>query len=117
GDNITATYATSATTNSPAGTYAIVPTLIDPDGKLTNYTVFATNGTLTVTKATLTVTADNKSRIYGAANPTLTASYDGFVNGENESVLSGSPSLSTTADASSTVTGSPYAITVTHGTL
>ena len=35
----------------------------------------------TVTKADLTVTADNKSRAYGTANPTLTATLSGFANG------------------------------------
>ena len=49
GDNITATYATTATTSSPAGTYAIVPTMVDPGAKLSNYTLTLTNGTLTVT--------------------------------------------------------------------
>ena len=34
GDNITATYATTAVANSPVGTYPIVPTLVDPNGKL-----------------------------------------------------------------------------------
>jgi hypothetical protein len=30
----------------------------------------------------LTVTADNASRAFGAANPTFTASYSGFKNGQ-----------------------------------
>ena len=30
GDNITAVYTTVANTNSPVGTYAIIPTLVDP---------------------------------------------------------------------------------------
>src|SRR5207244_3697617 len=38
-DNITATYASAATAASPVGTYAIVPTLVDPDHKLGNYVV------------------------------------------------------------------------------
>ena len=48
-DNITATYNCSATTNSLAGTYAIVPILVDPNNRQTNYTVSLVNGTLTVT--------------------------------------------------------------------
>src|SRR5205814_1746560 len=68
-------------------------------------------------KATLTVTANNQSRVYGAANPALTVGYSGFVNGENAGALSGSPTLGTTATTNSTVAGSPYVITVTHGTL
>ena len=48
GDNITATYASSAATNSPPGTYLIIPTLVDPNQRATNYTVTLNNGTLTV---------------------------------------------------------------------
>ncbi len=54
GDTITATYSTSATTSSPVGTYAIVPTLVDGGNKLSNYAVTKTNGTLTVTASTPT---------------------------------------------------------------
>ena len=50
-----------------------------------------------VGKAVLTVTANNASRAYGAANPTFTASYNGFVNGDTPAVLTGAPSLTTTA--------------------
>src|SRR5205807_333961 len=32
-DNITATYASGATAASPVGTYAIIPTLLDPDSR------------------------------------------------------------------------------------
>ena len=48
GDNITATYSCSATTSSPVGTYPIVPSLVDPNDRQTNYTVSLVNGTLTV---------------------------------------------------------------------
>jgi hypothetical protein len=70
---------------------------------------------LTVNKAPLTVTANNTSRAVGAANPTFTASYSGFVDGETTAVLSGSPAFSTTATTSSPV--GLYPITVTLGTL
>src|SRR5581483_565527 len=113
-DNITATYATTADATSAAGTYAITPSLSDPDGKAGNYTVTLTGGTLTVSKIVLTVTADNKSKVYGAANPPLTVSYSGFVNGESAGVLTGTPSL-TTATPDSGVGN--YSITVTAGTL
>src|SRR6185312_11840482 len=39
GDNITATYSTTATATSPVGTYPIIPALVDPTNKLPNYTV------------------------------------------------------------------------------
>ncbi len=71
----------------------------------------------TVAQTTITVTADNKSKVCGAANPPLTASYSGFVNGDTSSVISGAPNFSTTANTNSTVAGSPYTITVTQGTL
>src|SRR5207253_11168064 len=63
----------------------------------------SSSATQNVAKATLTVTADNKSRTYGSANPAFTASYSGFVNGESSSVLSGSPSLTTSATCSSPI--------------
>jgi hypothetical protein len=47
-DNITASFSCSATSASPAGQYAIVPTLEDPQGKLANYTVTVFIGTMTV---------------------------------------------------------------------
>ncbi|MEQ9403747.1 MAG: MBG domain-containing protein [Cyclobacteriaceae bacterium] len=54
---------------------------------------------LTVERATLTVTADDKDKIYGDANPTLTVVYDGFVNGDDETALNTVPTVSTTATA------------------
>ena len=127
GDNITATYATTATQSSPVGTYPIVPTLVDPDSKLGNYTVTSVNGTLTINPAPLTITADDKTKILNAANPAFTATYSGFVLGEGPSVLSGALSCTTTAVTNSPVGGYPitcsgqtstnYAITYVAGTL
>jgi hypothetical protein len=48
GDNITAAYSCSATSNSPVGTYAIMPSLVDPGNRLGNYQTSVVNGTLTV---------------------------------------------------------------------
>jgi hypothetical protein len=98
GDNITATYTTTANASSPVGTYAIVPVLGDPDGKLGNYSVTTNNGVLTVTKAPLTVTADNKSRAYGVANPLFTGTLSGVQPGDNITAA-----YTTTANASSPV--------------
>ena len=66
---------------------------------------------LTVTPAPLTITADNQTKVYGAALPTLTASYTGFVNGDTSASLATLPTLTTTATAASHVAGSPYSIT------
>jgi subtilase family serine protease len=63
GDVITASYACAATANSPAGMYAIVPSL---NGLETNYMVSSVNGTLTVGEATPVVTWTNPPAIvYG----------------------------------------------------
>lgn len=48
GDNISASYNTIATPSSPLGTYPIVPSLVDPSNRQTNYTVTLINGTLTI---------------------------------------------------------------------
>jgi hypothetical protein len=83
GDNITATYVTTATPSSPVGTYPITPSLVDPNGKLDKYLVSMTNGSLTVTAAVLTVAANDASRPYGASNPVFTGTITGIQNGEN----------------------------------
>src|SRR5439155_12233721 len=59
------------------------------------------------------------SREYGDANPTFTASYSGFKNSETLAIsgVTGAPSLTTTATATSSVAGSPYTITATLGSL
>jgi hypothetical protein len=48
GDNITAFYTCSATSNSVAGDYTITPSLIDTNSLLANYIVATNTGTLTV---------------------------------------------------------------------
>src|SRR5204862_11363 len=77
----------------------------------TDYTISYVAGTLTVTPVGLTITADNQTKAYGAPLPALTASYAGFVNGDSASSLTTGPAVSTTATASSHVSGSPYPIT------
>ena len=68
GDNITANYSSSATTNSAVGTYAITPTLVDPNDRQTNYVVTLSNGTLTVTRAAPLLGWATPSAVnYGAA--------------------------------------------------
>jgi hypothetical protein len=71
--------------------------------------------TANITPATLTVSADNISITYGLPNPPLTASYSGFVNSEGTNVLTGAPSLSTSATVNSQP--GPYDITASVGTL
>jgi hypothetical protein len=80
-----------------------------------------------IAPATLTVTIDNKSKLCGQANPPLTASYNGFVQGENAGVLTSPVVLATTATTSSGVgnypitadgaTASNYTINYVNGVL
>ena len=109
----TAAINTTATTNSPVGPYPITVT----NGTLSanNYDFAFANGTLTVSQATLLVTADNQSRLYEAANPTLTYTITGFLGTDTVSVVTGTAAISTAATANSPVV--PYPITVTNGTL
>ena len=104
---------TTATASSAVGTYPITGTV----GSLrsANYYYVINPGTLTITKAQLTVTSNDATREFGAANPTFTYSISGFQGGDTASVVSGSPALSTTADASSHP-GS-YPISAAPGTL
>ncbi len=62
----------------------------------------ATNTVLiNVQKAPLTITADDQTRMIGQTNPLFTATYNGFVNGENSSSLDVPVNLTTTATVSS----------------
>ena len=92
--------------SSNAGTYSIAAA----QGSLTfnpaysAFTIDYVPGTLTVLKAPLAITADNQSRLFAAANPALTGSISGFVNGQNASVLAlPRPSYSTTATLNSSL--------------
>jgi hypothetical protein len=115
--------ATDAVAGSPVAEYAITPSGLTSD----NYTITFVNGTLAVTPADLTVRADDKSKIYGAALPPFTATYEGFVLGETPDVLGGTLALTTAATASSPVadyaisgsglTSQNYTITFGNGTL
>jgi hypothetical protein len=93
-----------------------------------NYTVNTTaSATADITPAPLTIIADNKSKTAGLPNPTLTATYVGFVSGDNTNVLTTPATLSTAATDSSPAGAYPitasgavatnYAISYTGGTL
>src|SRR5205814_9859228 len=112
-----------AVTATNAGGYAITPTQGTLSAANYDFTPFV-NGTLTINKVHLSVTADNKSRAYGAANPTFTATLTGFVNSETDAglrstgKLSGNPIFSGTGPSSiGTTTVGDYAITPAAGTL
>ena len=64
-----ATLSTTATASSDTGIYSIIVSgAVDRD-----YAISFVDGTMTVTAASLTITADNQTKVYGAALPTLTA--------------------------------------------
>jgi hypothetical protein len=117
------TLSTAATVASHVGSYAITASgAVDPD-----YTIAYVPGSLTVTPAALTITADDQSKVYGAALPPLTASYSGLVNGDSAASLRTAPNLSTTATSGSHTGSYPilvagaadpdYAIIYVPGTL
>ncbi|OGV67019.1 MAG: hypothetical protein A3K19_29635 [Lentisphaerae bacterium RIFOXYB12_FULL_65_16] len=103
------TAGSNATVTSPVGTYAITPS----GGTDNNYTFTYVNGTLSITAATLTATAEDTSRPYGSANPALTVSYSGFMNGETVAVLTQEPVPATAAGPGSPV--GTYPITLSGG--
>ena len=91
------------------------------------YPAASVTRTLTVNKAALTVTADNKTKFFSQAVPTLTFTYSGFVYSETAAALLTPVTISTTATAASPVgtypitvagaTSNNYAITFVPGTL
>lgn len=69
----------------------------------------STIGFLVVQRSPLSIIADNKSRLYGEANPLFTATYRGFVLDDDRGDLSGELAFATRATESSDV--GTYAIT------
>jgi 6-phosphogluconolactonase (cycloisomerase 2 family) len=121
GDTVNLTFGTSAQITSPVGNYVIAPLVSG------NYMVgTVTGGVLSITPAPLTVTANNVTRSFGVANPPLTGTIVGLVNGDPITA-----SYTTTATASSTVGVYPitpvfndpghklgnYTVTIVNGTL
>ncbi len=99
GVDIVYTDAAGAAVASPTvvGDYTVTATVND-----TKYGGSATD-TLRILKAPLTITADDQTKEYLQANPTLTLTYTGFQNSEDSSVLSTQATVGTGADASSSL--------------
>ncbi|OYX24008.1 MAG: hypothetical protein B7Z16_01360 [Algoriphagus sp. 32-45-6] len=103
------------------GTYPITLS----GGEDQNYSITLEAGTLTIGKKDLTITADDKQKTYGEANPPLTFTYSGLVNGDTK--VTTEPSINTTATTASNVGNYPielaggedqnYAITLVEGEL
>ena len=92
GDN--GEYTLEITGNVNAGTNTATVTITDKNGG--NYTVSGTT-TFSINKATLTATADDVDIIYGDEAPaTYAISYTGFVNDEDENVITTAPTATCT---------------------
>ena len=107
------TIGTTVDATAAVGTYPGAITL--SGGSDNNYEFAFVPANLEITKATLTATADDRTKVYGAANPELTFKYNGWVNGEDDSVLDTKPIASTTVNATSVVGNYVGAITLGDG--
>ena len=93
---------TLTTTATPTSRVAQYPITIS-NAVAKNYDLTIHNGTLTIEKAPLTAKVDNKSRLYGDANPQFTLTYTGLVNNETVPEWDQQPSFETTATTQSNV--------------
>ena len=105
---------TSALISLPSGSIDASTTTSTGDVDITiagadaaNYDVTHVNGKLTIAPAALTISAVNKEVLETVAIPEFTYTVSGFLNGEDSSVVTTAPSLTT--DADNTVPGD-YAI-------
>jgi uncharacterized repeat protein (TIGR03803 family) len=97
-------------TPTAGGDYSFAIAITDDDGE-----VLDDSYTENVNLPVLTVTANDATRVFGAADPSFTYSITGFINGDNSSVVEGTPALTTNATQHSSV--GAYAITAALGTL
>ena len=118
------TFQTEATSGSGVGQYEVKAV----NGVPVNYNLSEiTSGTLSVTPAPLTIKANDAVRQYYSDDPAFSYTCNGFVNSDDENVLTAKPSVSTSATRTSNVgtyeikvgeTTSPnYTISNVNGTL
>lgn len=107
----TPTFSTTATKDSPAGSYPIKFESGKVEAK--NYEVSYEDGTLIINKRDLHVSVGDYTRKYGEKNPKFELSYSGFINGETEDVLYDLPVATTAATKKSEV--GEYEIKITGG--
>jgi uncharacterized delta-60 repeat protein len=99
-------YAGTSATGTPlgstpinAGTYTVLASFAGSG----NYAAASNTATYVISQAAVTITANNQTRTYGSANPTLTVTYSGFVGGQTSAVLTTQPTVTTTATQTSGV--------------
>ena len=128
-DTVTGLTETYDTKNVGTGKTLTVNTYTVNDGNAgANYTVnMVSSSAGEIDPATLTVTANDKSKMCGQPNPALTASYSGFISGEDTNVLTSPAVLNTTATINSDAGAYPitasgtaaanYTVSYDNGTL
>ena len=89
------------------GTYRITASVAETANYLA--TSDGSSAQVTITPKSLVVTADDKSKVYGAALPVFTARYEGLVLGETPGALAGTLAFQTNATMGSDV--GRYAVT------
>ncbi|MGJ1345297.1 BspA family leucine-rich repeat surface protein, partial [Sphingobacterium spiritivorum] len=105
------------------GTYGITQGTLNAE----SYTINYTGADFNITKATLNIVADAKSKVYGSADPALTYTVIGLVNGDDQSIITGAltrttgeavgtynieqGTLATTANYDINYTGADFTIT------
>ena len=77
-------YTISRVAGENVGTYTITPSGAAAQG---NYNVTYVTASMNISRATATVTAQAKTKVYGAADPALTAVVSGLQNGDAASVI------------------------------
>jgi hypothetical protein len=122
GDSVTLGFSSATAVFSDASTGSgkniLITGLVLSGPSAGNYFLAATQtATASISPAPLLVTTPNVTRSYGTTNPVLLATYSGFVTGESlaNSDVTGSPVLTTTAQAGSYV--GIYPVVVSQGTL
>ncbi|WP_461246826.1 beta strand repeat-containing protein, partial [Treponema sp. R6D11] len=115
------------------GTYTVTPTVGTMTATNYDFTYTAGNttyttsnsategGTIQVTTVTLTLSANDKTKVYGAEDPTWTTladfTFSGFVNSESSSNLSGVPAVTISGTAGTGRAVNTYTVTPAIGTL
>ncbi|WP_332877347.1 MBG domain-containing protein [Massilia sp. S19_KUP03_FR1] len=121
-DVLAGAFGSAATAASNVGRYAVTGSFTSPAG----YAVTVRDGALTVTPAALLIAIDDQHKVYGGADPRLSATYTGLKLADTGAVASGlrlaAPTGAAARAGSHAITGSGatasnYAITYQAGTL
>ncbi|MFM7246825.1 MAG: MBG domain-containing protein, partial [Actinomycetota bacterium] len=100
------TQPTCSTAYAPTSAFGTAPSTSCSGAVAANYSFTYTNGSVAIAKKGVMITASSITPNYGDAAPTVTASYDGFVNGQTQAtagVMTTLPTCTTTFSSSTTV--------------